>query len=313
MWDVLYAIDASSSMGESHSSRQERFVKIDSVRRSIGDLLKAGYFPYGSRLGVLTFQAPTRAGGLLLAGGQEMVKVVLPLTRTDALTREDLEARLSTIQVSGATPTGIAIEEGLRQLYGSDESQVKRIKKLIMITDERSNVGPKPEKVVSDEVAVKAIIDVIAIGGRVNRETLEKVTKKTGGKFTVVEGSDELYAAMKPSIEIRGLGVDEGLLAEATSASKELEARKAGGTASMEYRQALEKARQVRARVNKRLGEVLMLKSASDSEVKLLVSQLKKGLPMKDYAAMVWPRASELEQVEKVESGLRTAMDKLAA
>ncbi|MDE1854272.1 MAG: VWA domain-containing protein [Thaumarchaeota archaeon] len=313
MWDVLYAIDASSSMGESHSSRRGRFVKIDSVKRSIGDLLKAGDFPYGSRLGVLTFQAPTRAGGIFLAGGQEMVKVVLPLTRTDALTREDIEAKLSKIQVSGATPTGIAIEEGLRQLYGSDEGQMKRIKKLIMITDERSNVGPKPEKVVSDEVAVRAIIDVIAIGGKVNRETLEKVTKKTGGKFTVVEGADELYAAMKPSIEIRGLGVDEGLLAEAADASKELEARKAGGAASMEYRQALEKARQVRARVNKRLAEVLMLKSASDSEVELLASQLEKGLPMKEYAAKVWPRASELEQVEKIEKELRKAMDRLAA
>lgn len=314
MWDILYAVDASSSMADTHRSPTGRaFVKVDSVKESLVEILKEGVFPFGSRLGVMTFQAQTRAGGLLLAGGREMVKVVLPLSSTDGLQSQELASKLTAIQVSGATPSGVAIEEGLKQLYAVDDGKVRRIKKLVMITDERSNVGPKPERVVNDDVAVKAIIDVIAIGGKVNRETLEKVASKTGGKFTAVEGADELRGAMRPRIETRGLGVDANLLEDASKAARELESTKSMGTSSMEYRQALDVARQVRARANKRLMEVLMLKSQSQAEVDALASQASKGLPMKDYAKRVWPRAAELEQVAKVENQLRGAMNKLAA
>ena len=314
MWDIVYAVDASSSMGEQHPGRGgSSFVKIETVEKSIVDLVAGGAFPVGSRLGVVTFHAQTRAGGLLVAGGQEMATVVVPLTETEALTPEGLRSRLSTIKVGGATPTGVAIEEGLRQLYASEEGALKRIKKLVVITDERSNVGPKPEKVVSDEVAVRAIIDVIAIGGRINKETLEKVASKTGGRFAVVEGSEQLIDAMKPRIELKGPGSDAPLLEEASKSAKELEGAKEKGTASMEYRQALERARQVRAKVNKRLMSLLLDKSKAEGEVKELEAKLKEGMPMKDYAARLWPRASELEQVQRVEKELRGAMEKLAA
>jgi hypothetical protein len=97
-------------MAEAQKSPTGRgFVKIDSVKESLSDLLRMGAFPYGSRVGVTTFQAPTKAGGLLLAGGREMVKAVLPLTPTEGLTREELNAKLSAIKVSGATPSGLAI------------------------------------------------------------------------------------------------------------------------------------------------------------------------------------------------------------
>jgi Mg-chelatase subunit ChlD len=313
LWDILYAVDASSSMADSHkSAKGTSFVKIDLVKKTIEDLLQGRQLPYGSRLGVITFQAPTRAGGMFLAGGKEMVKVVVPLTETDGLTHDALDAELSTIAVSGATPTGIAIEEGLRLLYAVQDGEVRRIKKLVMITDERSNVGPRPEKVVDDEVAVKAIIDVIAIGGKINRETLEKVAGKTGGKLMIVESAEELLQAMKPRIEVKGLGVDESLLEEVAEAEKSLQSGKALGTTSMEYRQALERARQVRARANRRLMEVLMLKSRSEAEVRSLAGQLGKGMPMQEYAAKVWPRASELDEVQKVEKELKGAMDALA-
>lgn len=314
MWDILYAIDASSSMADIQKSPIGRsFVKIDLVREAIVNLLSSGQLPFGCRLGVMTFQAPTRAGGMFLKGGEEMTKTVIQLTRVDALTRPDMESKLSGIQVSGATPSGVAIEEGLSLLYAANEGPVRRIKKLVMITDERSNVGPKPEKVVNDEVAVKAIIDVIAIGGKIKGETLERVTSKTGGKFMVVESAQDLLHAMKPRIEVRGLGADESLLGDVTKAERDIDAGRALGTTSIEYRQALERASQVRARANRRLTEVLMLRSQADAEVKTLVSQLEKGLPMKGYARRVWPRASELDQVEKVEKSLRAAMDSLPA
>ena len=300
-------------MADSHRSpRGTSFVKIDLVRQTIVNLLSSGELPFGSRLGVMTFQAITRAGGMFLKGGEEMTKAVVPLTQLDALTREGMTESLAAIRVSGATPSGIAIEEGLRQLYAPGDGPVKRIKKLVMITDEKSNVGPKPEKVVSEEVATKAIIDVIAIGGKINRETLERVASKTGGKFMVVESAEELLTAMKPRIDVRGLGIDATLLEDVAKAEHGLEIGKALGTSSMEYRQALDAARQARAKANKRLIEVLMVKAQADADMKLLVSELEKGLPMQEYARRVWPRASELDQVEKVEKELRGAMEKLA-
>jgi hypothetical protein len=314
VWDILFAVDASSSMADSHKSESgTSFVKIALVTQTIANLLNGGELPYGSRLGVMTFQAPTRMGGMFLAGAKEMTKVVVPLTPIREMTRGWFEGRLATIAVSGATPSGIAIEEGLKLLYAAQDGPVRRIKKLVMITDERSNVGPRPEKVVDDEVAARAIIDVIAIGGKVNRETLEKVAAKTGGKFMVVESAEELLAAMKPRIDVPGLGVDQGLLSDVKRAELELERGRALGTGSMEYRQALEGARGVRARANKRLMEVMMLRAQADSDVRVLASQLEKGMPMVDYARRVWPRASELDQAEKVEKELRAAMERLAA
>ncbi|MDG6990955.1 MAG: VWA domain-containing protein [Nitrososphaerota archaeon] len=313
MWDILYAIDASSSMADTHRSpRGTSFVKIDLVWKTIASLVDGGLLPFGSKLGVMTFQAPTRAGGIMLKGGGEMTKMAVPIAPIEAMTKDSVTAKLSTVQVGGATPSGIAIEDGLKRLYAADDGPVKRIKKLVMITDEKSNVGPKPEKVVTDEVAVRAIIDVIAIGSKINRETLEKVAAKTGGKFMVVESAEELLQAMRPRIDVRGLGVDASLLDDVGEAEKGLREERALGTSSMEYRQALDVARQVRARANKRLMEVMMLRSQADADVKLLVSQLEKGMPMQDYARRVWPRASELDQAEKVEKELKSAMDRLA-
>ena len=313
MWDILYAIDASSSMADTHRSpRGTSFVKIDLVWKTIASLVDGGLLPFGSKLGVMTFQAPTRAGGIMLKGGGEMTKMAVPIAPIEAMTKDSVTAKLSTVQVGGATPSGIAIEDGLKRLYAADDGPVKRIKKLVMITDEKSNVGPKPEKVVTDEVAVRAIIDVIAIGSKINRETLEKVAAKTGGKFMVVESAEELLQAMRPRIDVRGLGVDAALLDDVGKAEKGLGEGRALGISSMEYRQALDVARQVRARANKRLMEVMMLRSQADADVKLLVSQLEKGMPMQDYARRVWPRASELDQAEKVEKELRGSMDRLA-
>ena len=314
MWDILYAIDASSSMADTHKSpRGTSFVKMGLVTETIVGLLDGGQLPFGSRLGVMTFQAPTRLGGMFLKGGEEMTKEAIPMAPIDSLAKDAMKQKLAAIQVGGATPSGIAIEEGLRVLYAADDGPLRRIKKLVMITDEKSNVGPKPERVVSDEVALKAIIDVIAIGSKINRSTLEKVASKTGGKFMVVESAEELLQAMRPRIDVRGLGVDAGLLADVGRSELGLDKGRGLGTTSMEYRQALEKAREVRARANKRLMEVMMLRAQADSDVKVLVSELQKGMPMADYARRVWPRASELDQAEKVEKELKAAMDKLAA
>lgn len=91
MWDILYAIDASSSMADEHRSpRGTSFVKIDFGRETIVGLLGGGQLPFGSRLGVMTFQAPTRLGGMFLKGGEDMTRTVIPIAPVEALAKESM-------------------------------------------------------------------------------------------------------------------------------------------------------------------------------------------------------------------------------
>lgn len=317
MWDLLYAIDASSSMGSSHNPRVgPGYVKIEGVKRGIAQAVLSGAFPFGSRVGVITFHAPTRAMGLLLAGGQEMVEQVLPLTRVDELAKGDsLPASLSKVRVGGATPSGIAIAKGIELLHGQEPPGVRRIKKLVLVTDERSNVGPRPEKVVDERVARQVIIDVVAIGGRTNERTLSELAVRTGGIFTAADTETELVEALRPGISVRELGRDAALIEEARKMAKELSARTDRN--SLEFRRTLEAARAERAKVNKRLMELLIMKDASSREIAKLVEQVAGGpggqkISMKEYAEKVWPRASELPQLERIAAELQQAMDSLA-
>ena len=312
----MYAIDASSSMGSSHGPKAGKaYVKIEGVKRGITQAVTSGAFPFGSRVGVVTFHAPTRALGLLLASGQEMVEQVLPLTAVEDLAKgEMLQSALSKIQVSGATPSGIAISKGI-ELLGSDEpSGVKRIKKLVLVTDERSNVGPRPEKVVDERVARQVILDIVAVGGRTNERTLAELASRTGGRFVEADSEAELLEALRPGISVRKLGSDAALIEGAQKSADELSRR---DRSSLDFRQTLERARQERAKLNKRLMELLISKDISSREIAKLVEQVSSGpdgqkISMKEYAERVWPRASELPQLEMVEAELRRAMDSLA-
>ena len=315
VWDVLYAVDASSSMSEplrgwtSHS-------KISAVALAITEAIKAGAFPVGTRVGVITFSAATRAMGLLLSGEQDMTRLVVPLTNAEELTKnpEVLGVQLGAIHVGGATPTGTAIEKGVQILHG-DQSALKRIKRLILVTDERSNVGPKPEKVLDKNLAKLVIVDIVGIGGKMNREILEQAAQRTGGRFAQVSTETELKEALTPAIKISELKADAPLIDEARKVAAELASKH--DTNTLEFKQLLEHARETRAKLNKRLVEVLMLKSSSSSKVNEFASKLaegpeRKGISMKEYAEKVWPVASELPQLEATEANLRKAMDAIA-
>lgn len=317
MWDVLYAIDASSSMGSSHRPRKgPEYVKVEGVKRGIDVAVNSGSYPFGSRVGVITFHAPTRAMGLLLAPGKEMVEQILPLTRVETLKGDVLRNALSKVTVGGATPSGIAIEMGIELLSRDEAEGPRRIKKLILVTDERSNVGPRPETVVNEEAAKRAIIDIVGVGGKTNRKVLSELATRTGGKFTDADSEEELIDALKPSVAVRELGSDARLLEEARSVAQELAGHTDRNT--LEFRQILETARKERAKLNKRLMEVLMAEDSSSKEISKLAQDVSAGqegnrISMREYAERVWPRASEMPQLENIEAELRRVMESLAA
>ncbi len=312
MWDVLYAIDTSSSMGEPVRGWNSPS-KIAAVALAITDAIKGGAFPIGSRVGVITFSAATRAMGLMLSSGQEMTRLLVPLTDSKNLAEkpEVLGAQLGSIRVGGATPSGTAIEKGV-EILQKGEGAAKRIKKLILVTDERSNVGPRPEKVVDENLARLVILDIVGIGGRMNQEVLGQATMRTGGRFIEVSTEAELKEAMRPAIEIRGLKGDATLIDGAKKMAEALASQRNPNT--LEFKQLLERARETRAKLNKRLVEILMLKTSANAQVKELAAKLAdgKGITMKEYAEKVWPSASELPQLEMIEAELRKTMEALA-
>jgi von Willebrand factor type A domain len=314
MWDVIYALDASSSMADPIKSAGYQTSKIHAVNEAIVGNLSSGAFPIGSKLGVVAFHAPTKAMGLMVDGSQPMVEETLPLTEVSGLKADSLRATLDSVRVGGATPSGAAITKSVEMLYAKDEGKAKRIKKLIMVTDERSNVGPRPQEVVTEQVAKRVIIDIVAIAKRINASTLDEICRRAGGKFTQLEGLDGLKEALSPGIPVRELGKDT----EAIEQAKKLSTALAGmDKSSIQYKQELEKARTLRASLNKRLMQVLMLRDGARGEIQMLVDQLTSGpegarLSMRQYADRVWKRASEQPQLETIERDLRAAMERLA-
>jgi Mg-chelatase subunit ChlD len=316
MWDILYAVDASSSMADSRRPKSgQSYVKIEAVKNALAGLLNGSIFPTGCRLGVITFHAATRAMGILVDGSQVMVEQIIPLTSVGELMPEDsFLRRLSAIKLGGATPSGIAILKGLDLLYAGDEESKSRIKKMVLVTDERSNAGPKPQEVVNEKVARRVIIDIVAIGGRVNRGVLEPLASKTGGRFTEVDEERELEEALKPLIRVAVPAPDAALVEKAKDLARQITN---ANPSSLEYKKILENVRQERAKLNKRLMELLVMKEKTKREVDRLVAQVTESqgqpkLSMKEYSEKVWPSASELAGLETLEAELRNSVIALA-
>ena len=65
MWDILYLVDASSSMGGSSKLKGSAGEpKIELVKKAIAKVATGPLPPYGSWGGVLAFRAPTKALGM---------------------------------------------------------------------------------------------------------------------------------------------------------------------------------------------------------------------------------------------------------
>jgi von Willebrand factor type A domain len=316
MWDVLYAIDASSSMADKRKSRSGlTYSKIESVKQAIVDVVQAGSIPPGCRLGVMAFRAPTKAKGLLLDSSQGKVQQVQSLTPVEDLrgNQAALASRLSWIQVGGATPTTDGLEGAFELLYAAKEDGPKRIKKIVLVTDEKSNVGPKPEVMLDANVVRRAMVDVVAIGRRTHNEAFQALTAKTGGRFTIVDDQSELREALDPRIPPIGEPKPEPILGEAMRILTILELT---SQTSASYDGVFEAARAVRERLEKRLKQVSMVEEQTKGEFNIMVSQMGTGdaafkTSMKSYADRVWPRASEILRLQATEAEIKQVIGHL--
>ena len=316
MWDVVYVLDASTSMGkESRLVGSDGSPTIEAVKRAIVEAVRTIRFPFGSRVGVVGYRAVTKSGGLRLDMSQEMVQEVLPLTAVKDLVAspERLRDTLDQLKVGGATPTGEGIKGAIELLYTTPDEGRKRIKRLILVTDERSNAGPNPEKMLDSKLARRAIIDVIAIGSEADRRFFHLLASRTGGRFTLVNSASDLPRAFDPGIPYSDSGPSDPLLEEADRVSKVLAAT---DPSSSSFPGISNAARAVVERLTANLGKLIILENQSKVEFDLALSGATNDpkwpvMSMREYSDRIWSRAAEFLKLQALDVAYRAAIDSL--
>jgi hypothetical protein len=302
MWDILYAIDASTSMGEIGKPKSgDTFVKVDAAKDAFVEVLGNVPFPFGARVGVLGFRAPTKARGMMLDRSQEFYQELIPLTSVDVLRSDPrLRERLDGLRVGGATPTGEALEKVVQVLHSADQGPVKRIKKAVLVTDATANTGKDPKDVLKEGLSRQVIVDVVSIGNNTDRKTFEFLTRRTGGTFTQVMAPKELAAAFDPRIPYVEAPRLDLQLTEAERVSTALKGTNRG---SASYPGIAKAAADVKASLERRLREIISLEGEARTEADVVVAAALRDekasrMSMKEYSDRVWSACAELAKVE---------------
>lgn len=316
MWDVLYAVDASTSMGEEAKSPSGvPYVKIQAVKEGIQQVVKGFPFPYGSRVGVMGFRAPTKAMGMMIDSSKEMTQKVLPLTSvSELLDRADmLRDSLDSMNVGGATPTGEGLRAAVDILHEIPDGPRKRIKKVILVTDDKSNVGPKPDAILDQKLIRRTMIDVVAIEKANDRKVFETLTSRSGGRLTVVSNTTGLALALDPKIPYADPGAPNALLVEAERVASVLKdtAKSAPSFAGLAAAGSA-----VRARLEQKLQDTVSLEGQSRADYDLVLSAALNDpkfptMSMREFADRVWSRGAELAKLQTLEDRYRRAMASL--
>lgn len=316
MWDVLYAIDASTSMGEEARSKGGApFVKMTAVKEGIVQVVRGAPLPYGARVGVMGFRAPTKALGMMLDSKQDIVQTVLPLSPVTEL-KKDLDGlgrKLDEIRVGGATPTGEAMKRAAQALRDVGEERRPRIRKLVVVTDEKSNVGPKPEEVLDASLVRAAMVDVVAIGSGTERKAFERIASRTGGRFTEVGTAAELWVALNPRIPYSDPAPPGPLIGEAERIAGVL---KATDRKSASYEGVAAAAAAVLERAEAKLQDVVSVEGQARGDFDLVLAAAMNdpkwsSMSMREYADRVWSSGAELCKLQAAEEQYRACVRSL--
>ena len=313
MWDVLYAVDASASMGEKAKGKSgPPFVKIEGVKAGIAQVVTGSALPFAARIGVMAFRAPTRALGMMLDSSKDIIQEVLPLTPVHELRADPgrLSVGLGAMTVGGATPTGEALKRGVEILHSGQDAARRRIKRLVLVTDEKSNVGPKPEAILDPALVRSAIVDVVAIGSGADRKTLGALASRTGGRFVQASSAPELAVALNPKIPYSD---PPGPIPVIDEASRVFELLNSTDRKAASYQGVAAAARAVRAKLEQKLHETSSLVGQARGDLDLVVSAAMRdpkwpSMSMKEYSERVWSRGADLSKLQEVEDRYRRAL-----
>jgi hypothetical protein len=214
------------------------------------------------------------------------------------------------MKVGGATPTGEALKRGVEVLHSGPDAAHRRIKRLVLVTDEKSNVGPKPEAILDPALVRSAIVDVVAIGSGADRKTLGALASRTGGRFVQVSTAPELAVALNPKIPYSDPPVPIPVIDEA---SRVFELLKSTDRKAASYQGVAAAARAVTAKLEQRLQETSSLVGQARADLDLVISAAMRdpkwpSMSMKEYSERVWSRGADLSKLQEVEDRYRRAL-----
>lgn len=313
LWDVLYAVDASASMRDSFKPKSGKpFVKVEGVKEGIRQVMRAVPFPFESRVGVVAFRAPTKTLGMVLDSRRDIIQDLTGLVPASRLS-SDLDAfqqKLDRLEVGGGTPTGEALLRGVQMLNSGVPETRPRIKKLVMVTDDKSNVGAKPETTLDAKLVRTVIVDVVSIGSTRDRRTFELLASRTGGKFSQVSTPTELAMALDPRIPYLKRPAPNPILEEAERVAEVLK-ETGEGSASRAGIEAAVGA--VRERLEQKLQEAISLEGQARGELDMVVTAAMKDpkwpkMSMREYADRVWSRGADLSRFQTAAEDYRRAL-----
>ena len=317
MWDILYLIDASASMGgPSKLKGSKGEPKIEVVKKAIAQVAAGHLLPYGSRVGVMAFRAPTKALGMMVDTKQAMIQEPLQLTPIQQLQAVPgrLTEALNSLQIGGGTPTGEGLRAAVEMLHRADNLGA-RIKLTTLVTDGKSNFGPTPESRLEAGLARKAIINSVAVEKTSDRGTFETLAARSGGKFSLAGDVPTLVSALDPRIPYAGVGEPDPLIGEAERVSRIL---KMTDKSSPSYGGLVLAAEAVRQKMDRRLRDLTALEgeaaTALDSVVKAALNDPKwPRMSMKEFADRVWSTGADLSKFQAQKYAFRRAMGSLSA
>ena len=318
MWDVLYAVDASTSMGKPSKLRGAvGEVKVEAVKKGILQVASVSQLPYGARVGVMAFRAPTKEMGMMVDSTQVTTQRLLPLTPIQDLRAKPdiLRGALDAMKVGGATPTGEGLKAAVEMLHDSLAGAERRIKKAVLVTDDKSNFGPRPESVINAELVRRAIIDVVAVEKVRDREVFEALAARSGGRLRVVTDALGLRSARDPLIPDSEPGEPDPLVEEAQRVAKVLELT---DRSAPSYRGLLTAAAAVRAKLEQKLRNATTLEGAAMADVDLVVNSAVNDpkwprMSMKEFADRVWSNSADLAKLQALKDSYRRAIGLLPA
>ena len=317
MWDILYLVDASTSMGEASKLRgaagepKIKLVKNAIVRLSTGPLL-----PYGSRVGVMAFRAPTKAFGMMVDTKQAMIQEPLQLTPVQELRvhPEILTRALDSMIVGGGTPIGDGLKAAAEMLHRFGEPGT-RIKLTRLVTVGKSNFGPRPESLLESGLARKTIVNLVAVEKASDKRAFETLAARTGGKFSLAGDVPGLVTALDPRIPYIDAGEPDPLIVEAERVSKVL---RMTDKSSPSYKGLVLAVDAVREKLGRKLRDLVTLEAGAIADLNSVVKAAQSDpkwprMSMKEFADRVWSTGADVSKFQAQKDALKRALDSLPA
>jgi Ca-activated chloride channel homolog len=188
---VELVLDVSGSMSARDIDGQSR---MSAAKQAFDDVLNA--VPSGVELGIRTLGA-NYPGNDRQVGCKDTAQLY-PVT--DHLDRTDAETAVATLQPTGWTPIGPALETAADDLSGGAGSR-----RIVLITDGEDTCQPLDPCQVARDIAAKGVdmtIDTLGlIPDAKTRSQLSCIAGATGGTYTTVQHRQELTSRVKQLVD----------------------------------------------------------------------------------------------------------------